>query len=78
MDEVLDALEMLNLRESGALPEQLVRRLAQMGISVPDPRRANVTELIELVWQLQEQFLSSPLPGTDRPRRGPLRGRDRV
>ena len=61
LDDILDALEQLNLRDATALPQPLRDRLELFGVATQP--RANVTELIEKVWELQEQFLSTPVQG---------------
>jgi hypothetical protein len=66
LDDILDALEQLNLRDTTALPQALRDRLRDFGVDAPP--KANVTSLIEQVWELQEQFLSSPVQGSDSPR----------
>lgn len=63
LDEILDALEQLNLREVDTLPQDLVDRLS--GIGITTSTKANVTDLIERVWGLQEQFLSAPAQGSE-------------
>lgn len=55
LDSILDALERLNLRDVKELPEPLRERLHDIGLEAGP--RANVTKLIERVWELQEQFL---------------------
>ena len=60
LDGILDALERLNLQDAKDLPQSLRRSLRELGLD-PGPR-ANVTDLIERVWELQEQFLSSASP----------------
>jgi hypothetical protein len=67
LDDILDALEQLNLRDASTLPEALRGRLRKIGV---DPAKRTVTELIEKVWELQEQFLGSQLQGGD-VQRGP-------
>jgi hypothetical protein len=57
LDRVLDALEQLNLREAGELPQALGEQLAALGL--PAPAHPNFTALIEAVWELQEQLLLS-------------------
>jgi hypothetical protein len=57
LDGILDALERLNLHDAKELPATLRESLSEIGVdSTPN---TNVTELIERVWELQEQFLSS-------------------
>jgi hypothetical protein len=57
LDGILDALERLNLHDSKELPATLRRSLRDLGVEASP--NTNVTELIERVWELQEQFLSS-------------------
>ncbi|MDP9325408.1 MAG: hypothetical protein M3O87_02600 [Candidatus Dormibacteraeota bacterium] len=66
LDDILDALEQLNLRDTTSLPQALRDRLRDFGVDAP--AKANVTALIEQVWELQEQFLSSPVQGSESPR----------
>jgi hypothetical protein len=67
LDDILDALEQLNLKDASALPEPLRTRLQEFGLDAPV--KVNITHLIEQVWELQEQFLSSPVQGADGPAR---------
>lgn len=60
LDGILDALERLNLQDANELPSPLRRNLKDVGLEVGP--RANITELIERIWELQEQFLSSSAP----------------
>jgi hypothetical protein len=57
LDGILDALERLNLQDANQLPAALRDRLR--GVGLDSGPKANVTELIERIWELQEQFLSS-------------------
>jgi hypothetical protein len=70
LDGILDALERLNLKDANHLPEALRNRLR--GVGLASGPQANVTELIERIWELQEQFLSSGAPA-DAPAGGPRR-----
>jgi hypothetical protein len=63
LDDILDALELLNLRDLSTLPQGLRNRLREVGLDAP--ARANVTELIERVWELQEKFLSSAVQSSE-------------
>ncbi len=63
LDDILDALEQLNLADASTLPPSLRTRLQEFGLEAP--AKANVTQLIESVWELQEQFLGSPVQGAD-------------
>ncbi|MGI8608386.1 MAG: hypothetical protein ACR2MY_04045 [Candidatus Dormibacteria bacterium] len=55
LDRVLDQLERLNLEESNRIGGDLRRDLEEAGIRIP--AKPNVSELIERVWELQEEFL---------------------
>jgi hypothetical protein len=55
LDDLLLALENLNLRESGGMPESLRAKLQQEGIPVKDS--TTVTELIDIVLSSQEQYM---------------------
>ena len=55
LDSILDRLERLNLEESNRLPAELRQDLEAAGIRIPP--KPNVSELIERVWELQEEFL---------------------
>lgn len=56
LDTMLDALERLNLQDSNTLPEHLRDSLRSVGLEVAE--RANVTELIERIWEMQERYLA--------------------
>lgn len=64
LDIILDALERLNLADTNRLPSHLRQDLEGAGIRVPV--RPNVTDLIELVWELQEEFLEREEGGDHR------------
>lgn len=55
LDDLLEALERLNLAEARALPQPVRERLEKEGI--PCEPDANFTRLIELVWAQQEKYL---------------------
>ena len=55
LDSILDRLERLNLEESNRLTPELRHDLEVAGIRVA--AKPNVSELIERVWELQEEFL---------------------
>ena len=55
LDDLLDALEDLNLREQGELPQRLRDMLLVEGI--PLATAISVTDLIDLVLSNQEQFM---------------------
>jgi hypothetical protein len=69
LDGILDALERLNLQDANQLPAALRDRLRGVGLDTGP--QANVTELIERIWELQEQFLSSGAPAAEAPAGGP-------
>lgn len=64
LDDVLDALERLNLKDSSTVPQALRERLNQAGVKTAG---LSVTELIEQVWSLQEEFLGASAPGQEAP-----------
>jgi hypothetical protein len=55
MDDLLDALEQLNLNDITVLPEMVARRLVELGIE--DPLDYAIPQLIEKVWAKQQPFL---------------------
>jgi hypothetical protein len=55
LDDILEALEQMNLRDETELSEPLERRLVELGIE--QPRALSISELIERVWALQQPFL---------------------
>ena len=55
LDDLLEALERLNLAEANALPVAVKERIEKEGITV-DPE-TNFSKLIELVWAQQEKYL---------------------
>ena len=55
LDSILDRLERLNLEESNRLTGDLRRDLEAARIRIPP--KPNVSELIERVWELQEDYL---------------------
>jgi hypothetical protein len=68
LDGILDALERLNLQDANQLPAALRDSLRGVGLNAGP--KANVTEFIERIWELQEQFLSSGAPA-EAPAGGP-------
>jgi hypothetical protein len=58
LDDILEALEQLNLSEAAELPERVVRSLAAHDIPVEDGVEIRV--LIERVWRKQESHMLSP------------------
>lgn len=55
LDDILEALERLNLRDATELPPGVRERLEQEGI--PVEAGVTFTRLIELVWGTQERYL---------------------
>lgn len=55
LDDLLEALERLNLSEAKELPEPVKERIEKEGITV-EPG-TNFSRLIELVWAQQEKYL---------------------
>ena len=55
LDDVLEALEQLNLHDQTELPDFLRIRLLEIGVETPD--RFTVTQLIEKVWAIQQPYL---------------------
>jgi hypothetical protein len=70
LDDILEALEQLNLHDITWLPEPVATRLREIGIEQPE--KHSITELIEKVWAVQQPFLIQ-LP-TERRRRRRRRG----
>jgi len=66
LDNILECLEQLNLKEIAELPEELARELAVLGVD--RPYRCTIPELIEQVWTLQEPHLT-PVVIVPQPRR---------
>jgi hypothetical protein len=55
LDDLLEALERLNLAEAKALPVAVKERIEKEGITVEVD--TNFSKLIELVWAQQEKYL---------------------
>ena len=55
LDDLLLALEELNMREAGSMPQVLREKLVQEGIPVRD--NTTITDLIDIVLSSQEQFM---------------------
>jgi hypothetical protein len=55
LDDILEALEQLNLREERTVPLPLLTRLHEIGVR--DPENLAVPQLIEAVWALQQPYL---------------------
>jgi hypothetical protein len=64
LDVILDALERLNLADTSRLPAEVRQDLEGVGIRVPV--RPNITDLIERVWELQEDYLDREEGGDHR------------
>lgn len=58
LDDILEALEQLNLAEADQLPDRVRRSLAAQEIAFEDG--AEVRVLIERVWRKQEAHMLSP------------------
>ena len=57
LDDLLQALESLNLRDRTEVPEAILERLREVGIVTPE--KHSVPKLIEKVWEVQSQYLVS-------------------
>lgn len=55
LDDILEALEQLNLHERKVLPVHLTSRLRDLGID--DPAALTIPQLIEKVWGQQQPHL---------------------
>jgi hypothetical protein len=55
LDDILEALEQMNLCDKTILTQPLADELRGRGIE--SPHRYTVTELIEKVWELQQPYL---------------------
>lgn len=55
LDDVLEALEQMNLHDQRELPDFLAARLVEIGIE--KPHQHSVTQLIEKVWAVQQPYL---------------------
>ena len=64
LDGILDKLERLNLEETNRLSAELRRDLEGAGVRIPP--RPVVSDLIERVWELQEEFLEREESGEAR------------
>lgn len=67
LDDILEALEQLNLREERVVPLPLLQRLHEVGVR--EPERHAVPQLIEAVWALQQPYLIQLLVDRRRRRR---------
>ena len=55
LDDILEALEQLNLHDQTELPPRLEQRLVETGVDTP--RQYTITQLIEKVWEVQQPYL---------------------
>ncbi len=55
LDDILEALEQLNLSDLTVVPHALADVLRERGID--SPNRYSPTELIEKVWEMQQPYL---------------------
>lgn len=55
LDDVLEALEQLNLHDVRELPDFVAERVVELGIE--RPHQYTVTQLIEKVWAIQQPYL---------------------
>ena len=67
LDDILEALEQLNLQEQRELPDLLAIRLVEIGID--NPRRLTIPQLIERVWSNQQPYLITMVADRRRRRR---------
>ncbi|TME14700.1 MAG: hypothetical protein E6I70_14390 [Chloroflexi bacterium] len=74
LDDLLEALETLNLHEVGSVPGPVAERLKELGVS--EPQEHSITTLIDKVLEGQEGLMLTPLPvpvDRRRSRRRPVR-----
>lgn len=55
LDDLLLALETLNLQDEMRVPPPVVARLQEIGVL--EPEKHSVPQLIEKVWEVQTQYL---------------------
>ena len=55
LDDLLQALESLNLLERTEVPDPVLARLREIGVGAPEEQ--TVPQLIERVWEAQTQYL---------------------
>ncbi|HEX6488349.1 MAG TPA: hypothetical protein VF137_05665 [Candidatus Dormibacteraeota bacterium] len=67
LDDILEALEQLNLHDERTVPLQLLERLHEVGVR--DPETLAIPQLIEAVWALQQPYLIQLLVDRRRRRR---------
>ena len=67
LDDILEALEQLNLHDERTVPLQLLERLHEIGVRAPEGLA--IPQLIESVWALQQPYLIQLLIDRRRRRR---------
>jgi len=67
LDDILEALEQLNLHDERTVPLQLLERLHEIGVRSPEGLA--IPQLIESVWALQQPYLIQLLIDSRRRRR---------
>lgn len=67
LDDILEALEQLNLHDEKTVPLQLLQRLHEVGVR--EPETLAIAQLIEAVWALQQPYLIQLLVDRRRRRR---------
>jgi hypothetical protein len=67
LDDILEALEQLNLHEERTVPLPLLARLHEVGIRAPEA--LTIPQLIESIWALQQPYLIQLLVDRRRRRR---------
>jgi hypothetical protein len=67
LDDILEALEQLNLHDERTVPLPLLTRLHEIGVR--EPESLQIPQLIEAVWALQQPYLIQLLVDRRRRRR---------
>lgn len=67
LDDILEALEQLNLHDERTVPIYLLARLHELGVRTPEA--LTIPQLIESVWALQQPYLIQLLVDRRRRRR---------
>ncbi len=67
LDDILEALEQLNLHDERTVPLVLLERLHEIGVRTPEALA--IPQLIEAVWALQQPYLIQLLVDRRRRRR---------
>lgn len=67
LDDILEALEQLNLHDERTVPLLLLARLHEVGVRTPEA--LSIPQLIESVWALQQPYLIQLLVDRRRRRR---------